>query len=151
MESKPPILDPQSPKRKPGKRAAIWKFWIGCGVLICLVVTAYIVYFANPQIERVNAGPMEMRYLKTVLGNFELDNGRYPTTAEGLDALLSCPPGLTATWRGPYLERTDEVDKWGHPYHYSFPSPTDPTHYDLHSLGPDGIDGTADDIYKDWD
>ena len=85
--------------------------------------------------------------MKTALAIFETDTGRFPTTTEGLAALLKCPQGLDATWRGPYLEKMP-VDKWGHDYIYRCPGTDDPTSYDLSSPGPDGKMGTSDDITK---
>lgn len=70
------------------------------------------------------------------LAAFERDTGRYPTTAEGLDALLHCPKGLEARWHGPYLE--DEkilIDPWGEPYQYRGPGLHHPDSYDLWSGG----------------
>ena len=79
---------------------------------------------------------------------FELDTGRYPTTSEGISALLTAPPGVTQYWRGPYIEAMP-VDDWGHPFQYIFPSPGDPTIYRVVSWGPDGVLGTSDDIVVD--
>jgi len=89
--------------------------------------------------------------LKTGLGMFEVDIGRYPTTAEGLDALLSKPSDLSITnWRGPYLEKAGDLknlkDPWGHEYIYRCPGAHNPDRYVLYSMGPDGKDGTPDDI-----
>jgi general secretion pathway protein G len=87
----------------------------------------------------------EIAILKTTLSTFMIDNGRMPTTAEGLEALVECPADLTETWKGPYIERVPN-DKWDHPYHYVSPSVEPKRQYDLFSLGEDGIEGTADDI-----
>jgi general secretion pathway protein G len=88
--------------------------------------------------------------LKTPLGTYRIDNGDYPTTAEGLQALLTAPSGKGNTWRGPYLEVTppDKMprDPWGHDYFYLYPGTRNPGRYDLFSAGRDGIPGTADDI-----
>jgi general secretion pathway protein G len=88
-----------------------------------------------------------MSNLKTALDVFETDNGRYPTTSEGLSALVSCPPGLT-TWQGPYAVLIPN-DKWGHPYVYRCPGLANPSSFDLLSAGPDGILGTPDDPDND--
>jgi general secretion pathway protein G len=79
---------------------------------------------------------------------FELDTGRYPTTAEGVSALLTAPAGVGRYWTGPYIRAMPE-DDWGHPFQYVFPSPKDPTTYQVISWGPDGVPGTADDIIVD--
>jgi general secretion pathway protein G len=90
----------------------------------------------------------EISNVKTALGVFKTDVGRYPTTAEGLQALVTSPAGIGAAWRGSYFERLP-ADKWGHPLVYRCPGTADPTSYDLLSVGPDGIEGTNDDILKD--
>lgn len=82
------------------------------------------------------------------LFSYKLQTGSYPTTAQGLQALLTAPANVTG-WAGPYLNTKDvPLDPWKQPYHYAYPS----THgqkadkYDIWSSGPDQIDGTADDI-----
>ena len=75
---------------------------------------------------------------------FELDNGRYPTSEEGLTVLRTQPPGIQ-NWRGPYLKQ-DPIDPWGKPYRYVIPGTHNPKDYDLYSPGPDGTEGTQDDM-----
>ncbi len=80
------------------------------------------------------------------LDAFEVDTGRYPTTEEGLRALIEAPAGVNG-WHGPYLKRnTVQNDPWGRPYVYVCPGSHNTNGYDLHSFGPDGQDGTEDDI-----
>jgi general secretion pathway protein G len=78
------------------------------------------------------------------LDAFQIDNGRYPTTEEGLRALLT-PPANCPNWKGPYVKRWP-LDPWGNIYIYRYPGQHHPTSFDLSSLGPDGKPGTADDI-----
>jgi general secretion pathway protein G len=75
---------------------------------------------------------------------FELDVGRYPTTAEGLRSLVERPKGADG-WHGPYVKRLID-DPWGRPYQYRSPGKHIPTIFDVWSLGPDGRDGTGDDL-----
>ena len=80
---------------------------------------------------------------------YYLDNGRYPTTEQGLAALVTAPAGADSTkWKGPYLEAIPE-DPWGNPYKYKFPGEFNKTSYDLYSSGADGVDATEDDV-KNW-
>jgi general secretion pathway protein G len=73
------------------------------------------------------------------LGAFRLDVGRYPTTAEGLDALVKAPSGVS-NWHGPYLSKNViPKDPWGNEYKYS--SPGAHGEYDIVSLGADGREG----------
>jgi general secretion pathway protein G len=86
--------------------------------------------------------------MKTTLGMFEVDNGRYPTTAEGLKALLEKPSDpATTNWHGPYPEKASSLkDQWGHEFVYRCPGIHNTGSYDLYSMGPDGKENTADDI-----
>jgi general secretion pathway protein G len=84
--------------------------------------------------------------ISTGLKLYELDNGGFPTTAEGLSALLS-KPSSAPNWRGPYLEKKP-LDPWGRVYLYKSPG-EHRSDYDLYSLGKDGIE-SADDV-KNWE
>ena len=86
---------------------------------------------------------------RSALDAFAVDNGRYPTTEQGLQALVSRPESApeAKNWRGPYVYAVEiQKDPWGHPYRYSSPGTLHPPLCDLYSAGPDGQDGTADDI-----
>jgi general secretion pathway protein G len=80
------------------------------------------------------------------LDMFEADTGGYPTTEQGLEALVKKPEGIK-NWRGPYIKQTGRFnDPWGNKYQYQFPSRHSKIGYDLASAGPDGQSGTEDDI-----
>lgn len=81
---------------------------------------------------------------KTGLATYRMDMGNYPSSAEGLEALVS-RPASGEDWRGPYLEDLPE-DPWKNPYRYQFPGTRSNKAYDVWSTGPDGTDGTDDDI-----
>ena len=82
---------------------------------------------------------------------FEMDNGSFPTTQQGLSALVEKPttPPLPANWNGPYLKRKP-VDPWGNTYQYVSPGVHNRDDYDLYSYGRDGTDGGDDDI-TNWE
>ncbi len=83
--------------------------------------------------------------LSLALRLYEVDNGHYPTTEQGLHALIEKPtsPPTPANWKGPYIEQ-DPVDPWGRPYVYRYPGVHPPRDYDLLSLGPDGVQSPDD-------
>ncbi len=86
--------------------------------------------------------------LATALKLYELDNGNFPTTSQGLNALrtkLSTEP-TPQFWSGPYIEK-DPVDPWGAPYVYVSPG-THRTDYDLYS---NGKDSSAEDDITNWE
>lgn len=77
---------------------------------------------------------------------FESDMGRYPTTEQGLEALIT-KPNQVSTWRGPYIRQAKQFkDPWGNKYQYQCPGQHNTTSYDLSSAGSDGQQGTEDDI-----
>ena len=86
------------------------------------------------------AAKIEINQIGNTLDLFKLEVGRYPTTSEGLQALITAPSGAT-NWNGPYWKNaTLPKDPWGNEYKYSSPS----THggaYDIISLGADGREG----------
>ncbi|MGE5308163.1 MAG: type II secretion system major pseudopilin GspG [Deltaproteobacteria bacterium] len=88
-----------------------------------------------------------MSNIATGLKLYELDNGEFPSTEEGLGALLAKPAGAQ-NWRGPYLEKRP-VDPWGREYKYKSPGEHRTTDYDLYSLGKDGVEN-EDDV-KNWE
>ncbi|MBI1883661.1 MAG: type II secretion system major pseudopilin GspG [Chlamydiae bacterium] len=82
--------------------------------------------------------------ISTALDLYELDNGAYPTTEQGLASLVEKSAGAT-NWNGPYLKKIPK-DPWGKTYLYKCPGEQNTLGFDLSSLGPDGSDGTQDDI-----
>src|SRR5580704_14883166 len=85
--------------------------------------------------------------LKTSLFTFRMQMGNYPTTDEGLQALITAPQGKADRWRGPYIEGNSiPLDPWKQPYQYRYPGVHNKDGYDLWSIGPDGKDQTDDDI-----
>ena len=120
-------------------------------VLVILVVLGSIVVmnFGNVQTgANINAAKSQISTLKTPLGVYRMDINQYPSTSQGLGALRQRPGDLANAnkWKGPYLEQDLPADPWGNPYQYEFPGRRNPDSYDLWSFGPDGVNGTADDI-----
>jgi general secretion pathway protein G len=87
-------------------------------------------------------------HLATALKLYELDNGMFPVTAQGLSALREKPSGdpQARNWRGPYIEK-DPVDPWGNPYVYVSPG-AHRSDYDLSSKGKDAA--SAQDDITNW-
>ncbi|MCK5306432.1 MAG: type II secretion system major pseudopilin GspG [Candidatus Omnitrophica bacterium] len=92
------------------------------------------------------AAKLQIKNISLALETFEMDNGRFPTTEEGLQALRA-NPGNTRDWRGPYLKEKVPADPWKNPYIYLYPG----LHgdYDIKSYGSDGSEEGGDDI-ESW-
>ncbi len=86
--------------------------------------------------------------VKTPLMQYKLNTGHYPTTDQGLQALIT-PPENEPGWHGPYFDDTVKAvpnDPWGHEYRYVFPGTHNPSSYDCWSAGESGQDGNEDNI-----
>jgi general secretion pathway protein G len=109
------------------------------GILAALVIPKIAGNSLRAQITAANADINGG--IKTALGNYEVDNGQYP---KGLQDLLT-QPANAKNWHGPYLDNAP-LDPWKNPYIYYFPGKHNQSSYDLLSAGPDGKEGTDDDI-----
>jgi len=89
--------------------------------------------------------------IPTALKLYELDNGFFPTTSQGMQALLnkSNTMPIPQNWNGPYIEKLP-IDPWGRPYQYRSPGDHRPHDYDLWSLGKNSKDDVADDDVVNW-
>lgn len=89
--------------------------------------------------------------IKAPLEAYKINMSRYPTTEQGLDALMTAPGGAGGKWRGPYLDQ-EPVDSWGNPYNYRYPGTHNNNRPDIWSNGPNGTneEGGGDDV-NNWD
>ena len=103
-------------------------------------------YFAQVGKSEIKTTKAQIDGLEKALDQYRLDVGHYPTTEQGLNALMTRPTD-EPRWEGPYLKKAVPMDPWGHPYIYK--KPGDHGEYDLLSYGNDGKpggDGEAADI-----
>lgn len=123
------------------------KFSRGFTLIELLVVLAILTLLAGlvgPRVLNQLGGAksktagVQIADLEKSLELFKLDVGRYPTTDEGLDALVKRPASVNG-WTGPYLKGGVPTDPWGHPYRYASPGPNGGI--EILSLGADGAPG----------
>lgn len=136
---------PASPKRKSGFSLL--------EILIAIALVALIASVALNQLTDVfgknQKKAAEMFVNSTAelaLTRYKLDVGNYPTTEQGLDALLKAPAGLEQRWSGPYFKEKP-IDPWNKPYKYQFPGTRNISGargYDIWSLGEDGTESNDD-------
>ncbi len=117
-------------------------------VLIILGLLAAIIaprFLGRTQEARVTTTKVQMKNIESALKVYKLDNGIYPTTEQGLEALIKKPqtPPEPKNWKGPYLDSESvPLDGWGNEFIYISSGKS----YTLISKGPDGVEGTKDDI-----
>lgn len=115
-------------------------------LLVVLAILGLLAGFAVPRVlqylssAKTGAAEIQIDNLSAALDLYRLETGRYPTAAEGLDALVAKPDGV-ARWNGPYIDKPEGlVDPWGQPYRYRFP-PQQGLEFDLFTLGADNAPG----------
>ena len=116
-------------------------------LLVVLAILGLLVGLAGPAVmhqlfsAKQKIAGQSIERLASVLDMYKLDVGSYPTTEQGLQALLAQPQGVK-NWSGPYLkgDKTPE-DPWGHAFVYRNPSQRPGHEFDLYSLGPTGRPG----------
>ncbi len=113
------------------------------GILAAMVVPRLV---GKTKIAQIKVAQADIRTISTMLDMYEIENGFFPTTEQGVQALIEKPTTspVPETWNGPYLKKAP-VDPWKKDYKYRCPGTHSPD-YDLYSTGPDGIEGNDDDI-----
>ena len=117
-------------------------------MLVVLVVLGLLAGLIGPQLfgrvgeAKATTAKTQMELIGVALDSYRLDNGAYPVTGQGLEALSSRParPPVPLNWRGPYLRKAVPNDPWGRPYLYVVSSKGGEG-YELRSLGRDGTEG----------
>jgi general secretion pathway protein G len=103
-----------------------------------------LIFDAGPSSDPRSLAKVKLMALEGALALFHYDTGRFPTTSEGLGALMTKPMAIKF-WEGPYVSEDGElVDPWGSPYVYRYPGQTGD--FDLFSKGPDKAENSSDDI-----
>lgn len=121
------------------------------GILIAMVVPRLA--GRTEQARQAAAGADINSNIAVALDLYELDNGTYPSSEQGLEALIIEPTStpVPPNWNGPYLKKKKlPLDPWGITYAYDSPGVHNQEDYDLYSYGPDGVEGGGDDIVN-WE
>jgi len=113
-------------------------------LLVVLVVLVLLASIIGPRVlgqlggAKSKTAVVQIAEIEKALEIYALDVGRFPTSAQGLQALVQAPPGV-AGWNGPYIKGGVPLDPWGNPYHYAFPGADGGM--EIISYGADGTPG----------
>jgi general secretion pathway protein G len=117
-------------------------------LLVVLAILGLLAAIATPMVlkyldsAKLGTAKTEIANLSAGLDLFKYDVGRYPSTQEGLDALVKAPADVD-NWNGPYVKTTTNLkDPWGHPFGYR--APGEHGEFDLYSDGPTGKEDTGE-------
>jgi general secretion pathway protein G len=123
-------------------------------LLVVLVILVLLASIIGPRVigylgsSRTKTASVQISNLATSLELYHLDMGRYPTSSEGLQALVVAPHGM-AGWNGPYVSKsTVPADPWGRPYRYLYPGKKNT--FDLFTFGRDDKEGGSDEDRDVW-
>ena len=129
-----------------------WPFTMIELMIVVIIIGALAImivphYMGQSEHAKTQISSGEIRNLSLALDLYKLNNGFYPSTAQGLQALMTKPTDepVPASWTGPYLQKL-RPDPWKRDYKYKNPGTQMPGSYDLYSVGIDGVEGTDDDI-----
>lgn len=119
-------------------------------IMVVMVILGLLVAVVAPNIlgrgeeARIGVAKTQMRNVSNALDLYKLDNFNYPSTEQGLEALVTEPSGSPAAknWNKDGYLPSVPVDPWGNEYQYVSPGSEGP--YDLYSFGPDGKEGGSD-------
>lgn len=149
------ILRPLRPRRRPdARRAAATAGFTLLEVLVVLIILGLVAaIFAGPQVfqflgtAKSESAEIQVERIGSALDLYRLHTGRYPTTEQGLEALVR-PPGDEPAWNGPYLKNEEAItDPWRRTFRYR--APGEHGDYDLYTYGSDDAavgEGEARDI-----
>jgi general secretion pathway protein G len=123
-------------------------------VLLVMVIIVMLGAFVGIAIRKAqgqanaSAAKAQIQQFEQPIDMYYLNVKSFPSTSQGLNALRTAPGDLTnsSKWDGPYIEKEIPLDPWDNPYQYSYPGTRNQDRFDIWSFGPDGADGTADDI-----
>ena len=123
-----------------------------CGIFLLFMTCAIFALVAMINLERSSSitetklARMDFQSLANGLKIYRMNAGSYPTTAQGLNALVEKPTTVPIPERWMKIFSKLPADPWRSPYHYRFPGTKDPTKFELSSDGPDQTAGTKDDV-----
>ncbi|HSM17610.1 MAG TPA: type II secretion system major pseudopilin GspG [Gemmatimonadales bacterium] len=137
-----------------GRRAPPFGFTL-IEIIVVITVIAILAAVVSPMVFRnvgdakTAAAHAQVEIFGLALDAYRMDNDYYPSTSQGLEALVALPAGdpPARNWRGPYLKKGIPLDPWQRPYAYRGPDETRNDMYELQSLGRDGAPGgTGEDL-----
>jgi len=137
----PGAMDLEQPRSRAGLASGFTLLELLVVMVIIGLLAGFVAprYFAQVGKSQVKVARAQIDAFDKALDQFRLEVGRYPTSEEGLQALVAKPSG-EPNWAGPYLKKGVPADPWGRPYVYEQPG-THGGDFELQSYGKDGRTG----------
>ena len=135
--------------RPPRSGFTLMELLLVMAILVILLGLVAPRFMGTQKKANINAAQSQIGLFKSPLEMYALDMNSYPATEQGLQALVEAPGDLEnpEQWKGPYLDSSIPTDPWGREYQYEYPPSRKTNDFpDIWSFGPDGEDGSEDDI-----
>lgn len=120
----------------------LFEIMLVLGIIAVLVGSAIYLLVGNIDVAKEQRVDADVQAISTQLKTYEMRNYTFPTTEQGLEALVSRPTTDPAPRRWSQLLEAVPIDPWGTPYVYRFPGKQNPRGFDLYSLGPDRVESS---------
>lgn len=146
-------MNGKSVRRTDRRGFTLMELLLVMAILVILLGLVAPRFLGTQKKANIGAAKSQIGLFKAPLEMFASDNNSYPTTEQGLAALVESPDDEAAQkqWSGPYLDGDPPKDPWGHDYQYAYPPTKNKKDFpDIWSFGPDGEDGTEDDVVN-WE
>lgn len=115
----------------------LFEIMLVLGIIAVLVGSAIYLLVGNVDVAKEQRVDTDIQAIGTQLKVYEMQNYTFPTTGQGLEALVKRPTVAPVPRRWRQLMESVPLDPWGTPYQYAYPGKKNPNGYDLYSLGPD--------------
>ena len=131
-------------QRRPRRRGfTLLEVLLVLAILVILTSTVGFFVIGAQRRANIRAATVQINLIEKLLQDYHIDVGSFPTTEQGLGALTSAPAGASNKWAGPYAEKAIPPDPWGNQYQYEC---TGSENFRIWSFGPDGQDGSGDEV-----
>jgi general secretion pathway protein G len=134
-------------RRRNESAYTLFEIMLVLGIIAVLVGSAIYLLKGNVDVAKQQRAETDFTAIVTQLKTYEMMNYNFPTTQQGLEALVTRPTSEPVPRRWVHLMDKGLVDPWGQPYNYASPGKKNPSSFDLYSSGPDKQAGTTDDIW----
>jgi general secretion pathway protein G len=137
-----------SPRRRRFEAGyTLFEIMLVLGIIAVLVGSAIFLLGNQVEFAKIQRVDSDVQAISTALKTYEMMNYAMPTTAQGLEALVTRPTAEPVPKRWMPFMTAMPMDPWNKPYQYANPGVKNPNGYDIYSMGPDHQPGTPDDVW----
>ncbi len=127
----------------------LFEIMLVLGIITVILGSAIYMMSGNLDAAKLQRTDGDFQTIESSLRLYEMSNRAFPTTAQGLEALVTKPTSEPMPRRWSNIMTAVPKDPWQNDYGYVYPGKRNPASFDIYSFGPDKVEGTDDDVYPD--